>query len=60
MPIGSLVLALSNLFQPIANWLPSSVPKFATEGSGAKLTGLHYFIALYVVPVYFAVIFFAV
>ena len=60
MPIGSLALALSNLFQPITNWLLSSVPKFAAEGSGTKLTGLHLFIALYVVPVYFSVIFFAV
>lgn len=60
MPIGTLVLALSNLFQPITNWLLSFVPKFAAEGSGAKLTGLHFFIALYVAPVYFAVIFFAV
>ena len=46
MPIGTLVLALSNLFQPITNWLLSFVPKFAAEGSGAKLTGLHFFIAL--------------
>lgn len=60
MPIGTLVLALSNLFQPITNWLLSFVPKFAAEGSGAKLTALHFFIALYVAPVYFAVIFFAV
>lgn len=60
MPIGTLVLALSNLFQPITNWLLSFVPKFAAEGSGAKLTGLHFFIALYVAPVYFVVIFFAV
>ncbi len=60
MPIGTLVLALSNLFQPITNWLLSFVPKFAAEGNGAKLTALHFFIALYVAPVYFAVIFFAV
>lgn len=60
MPIGTLVLALSNLFQPITNWLLSFVPKFAVEGNGAKLTALHFFIALYVAPVYFAVIFFAV
>ena len=55
MPIGTLVLALSNLFQPITNWLLSFVPKFAVEGNGAKLTALHFFIALYVAPVYFAV-----
>lgn len=60
MPIGTLVLALSNLFQPITNWLLSFVPKFAAEGNGAKLTALHFLIALYVAPVYFAVIFFAV
>ncbi|WP_276674331.1 PTS sugar transporter subunit IIC [Collinsella stercoris] len=60
MPIGTLVLALSSLFQPITNWLLSFVPKFAAEGNGAKLTALHFFIALYVAPVYFAVIFFAV
>lgn len=60
MPIGTLVLALGNLFQPITNWLLSFVPKFAAEGNGAKLTGLHFFIALYVAPVYFAVIFAAV
>lgn len=60
MPIGTLILALGNLFQPITNWLLSFVPKFAAEGNGAKLTGLHFFIALYVAPVYFAVIFAAV
>ncbi len=60
MPIGTLVLALSNLFQPITNWLLSFVPKFAAEGSGSKLTALHFFIALYSAPVYFAVIFAAV
>ena len=60
MPIGTLVLALGNLFQPITNWLLSFVPKFAAEGSGSKLTALHFFIGTYNSPVYFAVIFAAV
>ena len=60
MPIGTLVLALSNLFQPVVNWLLTFIPKFAKAGDDKKLRMLHWTIGLVIVPFSFALMFFAV
>ena len=60
MPIGTIVLAIENLCQPVSNWLLTFIPRFAREGSGHKLFGLHWLIGCWALPLYFAIMFCAI
>ena len=60
LPIGTIVLALENLCQPISNWLLTFIPKFAQKGESGKLLGLHWVIGTWAQPLYFIVHFCAI
>jgi fructoselysine and glucoselysine-specific PTS system IIC component len=60
MPIGSIMVALSNLFSPVTNGLSGLAPKYAAAGQDKKIVALHWLIALVYTPVKFVVIFAAV
>lgn len=60
LPIGTIVLALENLCQPVSNWLLTLIPKFAKKGEGRKLLGLHWLIGTWAQPLYFLVHFCAI
>lgn len=60
MPIGSIMIALSNLFSPVTNGLSGLAPKYAAAGQDKKIVGLHWLIGLVYVPIKFAVIYAAV
>ncbi len=60
MPIGAIMIALSNLFSPVTNGLAGLAPKFAAAGDDRKIVGLHWLIGVVYLPIKFAVIFGAV
>lgn len=60
MPIGTILLGLGNLLQPISNWLLTFIPKFAQKGEGKKLLLLHFIIGFWSTPISFALIFCAI
>lgn len=60
LPIGTIVLALENLCQPVSNWLLTFIPKFAEKGESKKLLALHWLIGTWAQPLYFVVHFCAI
>lgn len=60
MPIGTLVLAVGNLIQPIMNSLYTLAPKFARQGEDKKIVAVHWACGLVSVPFNFVLIFCAV
>lgn len=60
MPIGTLVLAVGNLIQPLMNGLYSLAPKYAAKGEDKKVIALHWACGLIAIPFDFPLIFCAV
>ncbi len=60
MPIGTIVLGIANLLQPIQNGLCGLAPKYAAEGNDKAIVRLHWLIGFALIPFDFALIFCAV